>query len=783
MLMVEKSKIITSTLLLTFCCSLPAHANDSSYDGVSALFGTQSYQSFPARERSDSISSDPNNAPVELLAERVEYDQKSEIVTAVGNIELVQNGRVLNASQISYDLNRDVVIASGNVRLMETTGEEYFADNFELTDQMKNGFVRELRGMLANGGHFTAEEAEKVNDLKVLMRKATYTACEPCKSNPNKSPTWQLKARDIEHNKESKRISYKDATFEVKGVPVAYLPYFSHPDGSVKRKSGFLTPSIGFDSQLGASYQQEYYWDIEPHRDATIGVAAFTGEAPLVNGEYRHRFENAEIVLDGGLTYSGRTDRNGTTEVAEENETRGHIFADATWNLNDKWRTGVEVEAVTDKQYLRQYNVSNEDVLENRLYVERFSGRDYALAQAIKFKDVRVSSASADQPNVLPEFYAKFIGAPNETLGGRWHLEASGLGLRREGKDRDVLRGTADVGWSRLFSSQSGIITTVETSVRGDAYRTDDIVGSNGQRTNEGALRGSAYAHVKSGLPLAKRLKASQVVVEPIVAITSVTNVDDDDIPNEDSQDVFLDSTNLFNPNRFPGYDRIEDRTHTTYGVRMGVQTDKGNGGEIFLGQSYRFDDDSSENPFQNGSGLDDQKSDFVGAIKANIGSNFNLNYRLQLENDTLASQRHELDTSVRMGPVELSGRYFYADSLDGTNLNVRREQIRSIAKYNFSDNWTVFAGMQYDLAEETQGLRQAVYGFDYDGQCVSYSLSAQRNLTSDSSGDSGTQILMRIGLKTLGEFETSAFTIGGSDGNDDDDDDDDDDDLQDAVQ
>ena len=145
-------------------------------------------------------------------------------------------------------------MAQGNVVLEETTGDIYRAEHVTLKDQMKDGFVRGLEGVLADGSRFSAQEAEKVADLKVIMRKATYTACEICQSNPDKPPIWQIKARNVTHHKDEARISYNDATFEVAGVPVGYLPYFSHPDGSLDRKTGLLFPTIGFDSRLGVNY-------------------------------------------------------------------------------------------------------------------------------------------------------------------------------------------------------------------------------------------------------------------------------------------------------------------------------------------------------------------------------------------------------------------------------------------------------------------------------------------------------------------------------------------------
>lgn len=113
--------------------------------------------------------------------------------------------------------------------------------------------------------------------------------------------------------------------------------------------------------------------------------------------------------------------------------------------------------------------------------------------------------------------------------------------------------------------------------------------------------------------------------------------------------------------------------------------------------------------------------------------------------------------------------RYFYANALRGTDLDLSREQIRPSARFRFYDDWYVSGGLWYDFAED-QGLRQVYYGIDYEGQCMTFGLNSQRTLTNDSSGDSGTEIMLRIGFKNLGEFETSGIDIGGSESGDDDD-------------
>src|SRR5690606_39645064 len=63
-----------------------------------------------------------SDQPVLLTAETLKYDQSLGLVTAEGDVELVQGGRTLIADLVSYSERDDKVIASGNVALMETDG-------------------------------------------------------------------------------------------------------------------------------------------------------------------------------------------------------------------------------------------------------------------------------------------------------------------------------------------------------------------------------------------------------------------------------------------------------------------------------------------------------------------------------------------------------------------------------------------------------------------------------------------------------------------------------------
>lgn len=722
----------------------------------------------PPASKTDSLPLFPDQgekAPVDFAADDVAYDETGRIVTATGNVELIQNGRILKADKIIYNLGADSVMAMGNVVLNETTGDTYFGDSVQLNDSMKRGVVQGLRGLLVDGSRFTALQGDRVAGEYMALRQATYTPCEPCTADPSADPLWQLVAEDVTHDEVDKTISYKNARLEILGVPVAYTPYFSHPDGTVKRKSGFLTPSFGMDDQLGARYAQEYYWDIAPDKDATIGVMAMTEEAPVVLGEYRQRFDQADLKVAGSTTYSTRIDQVGNRDEDVSEDVRGHLFGEARWDMSDTWRSGARVQVTSDEQYLNQYDISSDDVLENELYAERFQGRNYGVVRALSFQDLRISQRNLDQPHVVPEVKASFVGAPNATLGGRWNAELSALGLYRDGSGQDVARTSLQGGWERKFTTGFGLVTVADILSRADLYQIEDrdITVPGSASSDSGAqARGFMQGNIMTSYPLVNRFDSVQWTVEPLVALTVVSDVNETGrIPNEDSRDVYLDSLKIFNSNRFPGYDRIEDQSRVTYGLRTGLFGYEGYRGEIFLGQSRRFEDRVTS--FPEGSGLSERESDYVGMITSSIGDYLDLDYRFQVDSEELKSRRHELGSLLNLGPLSLYNQYFFADSLLGSDIAESREQIYSSAQLRIAENWALRSGARYDLGED-EGLREAFYGIDYLGQCMTFSVTGTRTLTRDSSGDSGTEIMFRIGLKNLGEFETSGFSVGGDD-------------------
>ncbi len=188
----------------------------------------------------------PGEQPDKMIVEANElvYNKDKNTVSAEGNARVYYEGRVLEADRIVYDRNSGRVYAEGHAKLTTKDGTVLHGAKFDLTKDFRDGFIESLRADTADKTFFSAPRAEITGGETTVYEKGTYTACSACADNPTKPPLWRVRAKRIIHKNDEKMVYYEDAWLEFLGIPVAYVPVFSSPDPSVKRKSGILTPQL-----------------------------------------------------------------------------------------------------------------------------------------------------------------------------------------------------------------------------------------------------------------------------------------------------------------------------------------------------------------------------------------------------------------------------------------------------------------------------------------------------------------------------------------------------------
>ena len=154
---------------------------------------------------------DDKNAPILFRADEIQYDEQLALTIARGHVEISQNGQVLLADTVSYNQRTDTVTASGNVSLTQPTGEIVFADFMELRDSMTEGFAKNVRMLMADRSRLAANAMRRTNANHTELVRGVYSPCDLCKNDPSAPPLWQLKAREIDHDTELQLVEFRDA--------------------------------------------------------------------------------------------------------------------------------------------------------------------------------------------------------------------------------------------------------------------------------------------------------------------------------------------------------------------------------------------------------------------------------------------------------------------------------------------------------------------------------------------------------------------------------------------
>ncbi|MGO1117138.1 LPS-assembly protein LptD [Rhodovibrionaceae bacterium A322] len=695
--------------------------------------------------------------PALLSADQVTYEEQLGVVSASGNVEIVHQDRVLMADSISYNMKTDVVTATGNISLMEPSGDVVFAEHVELTGDLKEGVVREIRVLMTDNSRLAAASGVRAQDNVSTFNRAVFSPCDLCKEDPYKAPLWQLKARKVTHDQVDQEIRYNDVTLEFGGVPVMYSPYFYHPDPTVERKSGLLAPSFGSSDFLGYSLATPYYWAIDETQDATITPRFTTKQNIQVLGEYRKLFENGFADVVGSGTVADRVEDDGSTT---KDKFRGHIDANAIFDIDDVWRVGGELNGATDKNYLRTYDISNESRLTSRLYAEAFEGRNYFSANTFAYQTLRVDEDQDLQPLVLPLLDASYISDPG-FANSFFSIDGNVASLTRQ-QGRDASRASVLGAWELPYTSRYGDVYRLKLQAQGDvAYsngsdpNSDSIDPSNPQG-RETTARLHPQAILNWRYPWEAQGESIQQIIEPQAQVVIGPNGGNPgEIANEDSRDFEFDDTNLFSANRFAGYDRVDPGQRIDYALKYAFTTNSGLYSEAFVGQSYRFSEDDI---FVPGSGLEDNLSDVVGRLYLKPIDELDLSYRFRLDKDDLSHRRAEVTATGGVPALRLGINYLYLqDAISGSTSSTatdQKEEITVGATSQLSRFWSVKASLQRDL-ELNKNLKARV-GFLYQDECFLLDFTVERKDFDAAEVQSDTSFMVRIGLKHLGELGNS---------------------------
>jgi LPS-assembly protein len=713
-----------------------------------------------------------DETPVTFQAEEVEFARETGILTARGRVEAWQGERFVRADEFSYDRNTGIALLRGNVQVLEADGQAFYAEEAELGPGFRDGVLREIRARLVQNARMAGAGARRTDGNITDLARVVYSSCNLCENDPTRPPLWQLRARLATQDRREERISYRDAVVEVGGVPVLYTPFFSHPDPQTPRASGFLFPNLGYTRFLGAFAQLPYFWAIDEQQDLLATITAGTEVLPNLSLEYRRRFNNGDVRIQGSAGYFTREtlERLGLYGQSQDERFAWNVAARGRFHLTENFRAGFDVNRASSEAYLRTYRLEVRRFLVSNVFLEGFWNTEtYMRLDARAYQGLRQGDNSSLLPYVAPNFLYEY--APRrQVLGGFLTADIGLLGISREIGSMSQRLGTR-IAWERPINDPMGGFWTVRVQSDLQGYYADGQEKAPGFLPSANGTNGNPNirAALDWRMPFVRSAgEWGRQIIEPrIQVVTGPSTGMQLSIPNEDSIDFDFTDANLFQLNRFTGRDRQEGGTRVDAALRG--QWTFLNGGRLegLVGRSYRF---TEESVFPVGTGLERRWSDWVGRVGIAPVSWFEIMGRTRLDGETGSLRVMDTVASVSVGRVgrienvSFSGGYLYTPQLPYfTSAQSRNEisfgmggQIRSRA----GGVWRANAFMRYDIRNDRPAL---VYGSaGYEDECFIFEARLLRRFAQDpTTGQDfrgNTVLLFRIGLKTVGEYGLRAI-------------------------
>jgi len=468
--------------------------------------------------------------------------------------------------------------------------------------------------------------SSKKNGNVTIVNKGVFTSC---KENEN-CPPWSIKAEEIKHDKDEKKISYKNAFLNIYDVPILYFPKFFHPDPTVKRQSGFLAPKLSSSDIFGRSITTPYFYSFKESSDFTFTPTLFNKDIKMLQTEYRKIGRNYDLITDFGYT------NNYKSSLDNKKKDINHIFGKFNLDLEmENFQSSkllVSVEKVSNDTYLKVFDKyistevlrpNNFDILNSELKIS-LDHNNYNLISGFEiFEDLQITESDRYQ-YILPYYKYNKILSKN-FMNGSVNMRSSGT---NELKNTNNLR-------TRIinYTSYRGFDFISDLGVKNNFNINLKNLNSSGKNDTEYSSSPQidlmSSVEFISKLPLIKKTNFSENYITPKISF----RFNPSDMKNHSTDSRQINVNNIFADNRLGINDSLESGRSLTLGIDYKKEKldDINKYFEFSLATAIR---DKEENNIPKKSTLNRKNSNLFGSMTSNLNKNLSLNYDFAIDND-----------------------------------------------------------------------------------------------------------------------------------------------------
>ncbi len=214
-------------------------------------------------DKSLSFGNASKKGPIRIHSKTAVYNRNSDIVVFEKDVVVVQGGLKVESDRLTFNRATLKALAEGNVVVTDAEGGVARGKRLDIdfnggTGSMESGKIFFKPANLHVKANKLVRSDE--NNYEVIQGRFTTCDCVP--------PEWSFVGSDVRLIR-GEYLTSKNTVFYIKKVPVLYFPYLVIPVGK-DRKTGFLTPGLGFSDLKGFAMYNSFFWAISRNTDATF---------------------------------------------------------------------------------------------------------------------------------------------------------------------------------------------------------------------------------------------------------------------------------------------------------------------------------------------------------------------------------------------------------------------------------------------------------------------------------------------------------------------------------
>ena len=640
------------------------------------------------------------------------------------------------------------VISSKTTNIIDNENNSYLFENVKVNLKTKELIGKEVRVDFIND--FFGDEnndpllkgKSAVSDNKeTVIQKAVFSTC----NTDNKSCRgWEIQSDEFKHNKIEKLFEYKNSWLKVFNQKVFFLPYFNHPDPSVKRKSGFLTPVYSSSDNLGRSINIPYFLALSESKDMTLNPRLYSeNDNFILQSEYRQAFENSDLIADLSFNYN---DKNTSTHSIVE--LTGNFDQDTSYTLefenvsgNDNYLKIHDFKNIQDtNKLMKKINSSS---LSSFFKIDKNIDTETRVSSAIRiYEDLTVTNTNDKYQYVFPDFsFNKDIDL-EKNYNGTLFFNTSGYQKLHSTNIYEAQLNN-NFNFKSFDYINFGIVSNYDFLLKNyNTYGENSTVFDD---NNDHDLFGTVL--LNSELPLKKMSNDNTNFLRPKIQIKfSPTNG-----KNISSTGTRLSYDNLFSSNRIGRSDMVEEGKSLTLGLeyeKLNLSNEKLV--ELNIGSVLK---DKKNSSMPSKSKLDQTRSDIIGNIVYNPNSVVKLKYDFSYDRDLDFSNYDAISAEFGENKFITSFDYITENHELGDS-----ETIKNNTLINFTDEHSLQFETTKDLKSDFTEVINFNYGYNTD--CLSISLNYNKRFFRDGNLVPDESLNFLIKFIPFAELRGSANTI-----------------------